>query len=338
MKGRWLAEIVCLGLGALTLRVPEAEARRSEITDLTPDFEHFQIILDRMPFGRPPPPAAMAPPAAASQALAEQALARQINMSCINITPNGATAIGFTDLAAKPPVNYYLLAGTSSGGWTVIDADYELEVAIIEKDGVRINLKLGKGPLDNAALQTLIAKADGTTSTLTEPVDPKENLLAKRRMEPVFKSATEQLMGMIASAPPGTAPPPLPISDNDDLAEDTRHAFTNQIVIYDDDDAQTVTHKENVAWIKDDMRKSLEKEGGTGSSYLKRLYERQKEIEQKRNAETEKLRHLAETAAKEKVEAEFKAINERLAAEGIPAIEPDGFIEPAETIEPTEPK
>ena len=78
----------------------------------------------------------------------QQKLAKQVNMSCVNITPEGATAIGFTDLSEKPPINYYLLVGATGGGWTVVDADYDDEWAQIQKENVTITLKLGKGLID----------------------------------------------------------------------------------------------------------------------------------------------------------------------------------------------
>ena len=118
-------------------------------------FSHYQPILDRMPFGVPPPNFDAAPvdPAVAKseeEAKAEQQkLAKQVNMSAVNVTPEGGTAIGFTDLSAKPPVNYYLLVGASADGWKVAAADYDEETATLEKDGVSITLKLGKGLVES---------------------------------------------------------------------------------------------------------------------------------------------------------------------------------------------
>jgi hypothetical protein len=82
-----------------------------------PPFSHFEPILERMPFGELPDKfgESVAPDAGKQEALLkaqQEILARKINMSAINITPDGSTAIGFTDLTAKPPANYYLLVGT----------------------------------------------------------------------------------------------------------------------------------------------------------------------------------------------------------------------------------
>jgi len=120
----------------------------------SPAFGHYQPILDRMPFGELPSnfnavPVDPATVKSEEQVKADQQkLAKQINMSAVNVTPDGATAIGFTDLSDKTPINYYLLVGTTAGGWTVVSADYDEETATIEKDGVSITLKLGKGLID----------------------------------------------------------------------------------------------------------------------------------------------------------------------------------------------
>lgn len=115
-----------------------------------PPFSHYQPILERMPFGELPDNFGQEvdPNAAKEDArlkIEQEKLARSINMSAVNVTPQGETAIGFTDLSVKPPASYYLVVGDEAGGWKVLSADYEEETAEIEKDGVTIALKLGKG-------------------------------------------------------------------------------------------------------------------------------------------------------------------------------------------------
>jgi hypothetical protein len=119
-----------------------------------PSFAHYQPILDRMPFGSPPAHFGDAPVdqaalmTAAQEKAEQQALAKQVTMSAVNVTPGGATAVGFTDRAANPPVNHYLRVGESADGWTLKDADFDSEFATLEKDGVAITLKLGEGLVD----------------------------------------------------------------------------------------------------------------------------------------------------------------------------------------------
>jgi len=142
-------------------------------------FSNYQPILDRMPFGALPanfgqvvPEPSQAQDAAQIQA-EQQKLAKQINMSCVNVTPDGTTAIGFTDLDAKPPVNYYLLVGATAGGWSVVAADYDEEWAQISKDGVTITLKLGKGLIDAPPVHAIAATAALTSSA--RPASPQSS-------------------------------------------------------------------------------------------------------------------------------------------------------------------
>lgn len=143
-------------------------------------FSDYQPILDRMPFGALP---ANFNPAAAEQTQTDaqveaqqQQLAKQVSMSCVNITPDGSTAVGFTDLSEKPPQNYYLRVGSDSRGWNVLAADYDGEWAQLEKDGVTITLKLGQGlidgPPDTSAAVAEAQPAETHAPETTAPADP----------------------------------------------------------------------------------------------------------------------------------------------------------------------
>ena len=136
-----------------------------------PPFSHYSVILDRKPFGDlSKANAADAVPtpdqAAIEQAKVEQALARQIDMVAVNRTPRGKIAVGFIDKGAKPPRNYYLNVGESSGGFTVAEADFVEETATIEKDGVSISLKLGKGMVPKKEA------GEGAEAATTTPAPP----------------------------------------------------------------------------------------------------------------------------------------------------------------------
>ena len=102
----------------------------------------YEGILERMPFGRPPPaPAA----AAATTAPPAPAIANQLVLCAINRTPGGGIAVGFVDNAQKPPRSYYLSVGENADGFVVVAADFEKETVIIDKDGVRVEISMGKG-------------------------------------------------------------------------------------------------------------------------------------------------------------------------------------------------
>ncbi len=161
-------------LSVISLAALTASAGRAARTEsyASPPFSHYEPILERMPFGELPAKFGQTidPNAAKQEALMkaeQQKLASRINMSAVNITPQGATAIGFTDLSAKPPVSYYLLVGAEAGGWTVKSADYDAETAEIEKDGISISLQLGKGLVENATASPPPSKAPAPNAALT---------------------------------------------------------------------------------------------------------------------------------------------------------------------------
>ena len=143
-----------------------------------PPFSHYAVILDRKPFGdlsKTASAEAVPQPdqAVIEQAKEEQALARQVDMVAVNRTPRGKIAVGFIDKGAKPPRNYYLNVGESSGGFTVVEADFVEETATIEKEGVSIMLKLGKGmiPKKEEGEGTDTASTPSAAST-TQPSSP----------------------------------------------------------------------------------------------------------------------------------------------------------------------
>ena len=111
-------------------------------------FAPYQAIIDRMPFGVPPPDPAgcggVLTPEAAEQQQQQQELAKKIGMCAVNIA-EGAVKVGFIDNGQNPPRSYYLAVGESRDGFKVLEADWEGESATIERDGVTVSLKLGEG-------------------------------------------------------------------------------------------------------------------------------------------------------------------------------------------------
>ena len=130
-----------------------------------PAFARYRSIIDRMPFGEPPPnfdPTAAPGSAAAAAAEAEaaggmteeqrteeeQKLASSVRVSVLNITPAGRTMVGFTDSSAKPPAHYYLPVGGERDGWMVKEADPATEKVKLAKGELEVTLKLGEGSSD----------------------------------------------------------------------------------------------------------------------------------------------------------------------------------------------
>ena len=74
----------------------------------------------------------------------QEQLQSAIHFSAINVTPDGATAVGFTDNSnPKTPVHYYLKKGEERDGWKVEEADAKAATMTIVKGDVEVTLTLG---------------------------------------------------------------------------------------------------------------------------------------------------------------------------------------------------
>ena len=136
-------------------------------------LERYQSIIDRQMFGPLPPgfdptksPSEVSKSAAAEsekQLTQEQEkLQSSIRFSVINVTPEGKTAVGFTDNSdPKAPVHYYLKVGEKRNGWEVKEADAQAATMTIAKGEIEVSLSLG----GNSAKDGGTAKAEGGGSS-----------------------------------------------------------------------------------------------------------------------------------------------------------------------------
>ena len=118
-------------------------------------LERYQSIIDRHPFGMPPP--GFDPTVDPSQAVvrggpdeaertAEQAqLAAAIRLSAIIVSPDGTATVGFSDVSdPKAPKNYCLKKGETQNSWTVKEIDPVKETMTVEREGIEVTLKCGE--------------------------------------------------------------------------------------------------------------------------------------------------------------------------------------------------
>ena len=128
-------------------------------------ISRYQSIIDRQMFGPLPPgfdPTKSPNEVQKMSSKEEKQLTQEqeklqsaIHFSVINVTPEGATAVGFTDNSdPKTPKHYYLKVGEERDGWTVKDANAEEATMTIVKGEIEVSLTLGGNS----------AKGGGTTS------------------------------------------------------------------------------------------------------------------------------------------------------------------------------
>lgn len=116
---------------------------RASTVYTNPPFEHFSVILERMPFGVPPPPPPSPPPQAPEPETNAQmdAFLKQHRLCALTRTPQGI-GVGFIETTGDQPRTYFLLVGDTLDGYRVYAADYQSETVIMEKDGERFTLAL----------------------------------------------------------------------------------------------------------------------------------------------------------------------------------------------------
>lgn len=146
-----------------------------------PPFARYQSIIDRQPFGAPPPgfdPNQLASNASKTQADAksgtelskeQEQLQKTVSFSILNIETGGRVMVGFTDKSdAKAPRHYYLPVGGTSDGWTVKSADPAANTMVIEKDSIELTLGLGSESVSGGAS----APAAGAPAPSVTPRSP----------------------------------------------------------------------------------------------------------------------------------------------------------------------
>jgi hypothetical protein len=132
----------------------EDEAQQEE---QAPTYERYRSIVDRAPFGVPPPdfnpqaipgsPATGGVGGEAGGMTAEeisqeaQRLISEVQVSVLSFTPNGNTMVGFTDKVNQR--NYYLKVGSDKDGWKVVSADRSAQSVVLSKDGVEATIQVG---------------------------------------------------------------------------------------------------------------------------------------------------------------------------------------------------
>ncbi len=119
-------------------------------------YERYQTIVERQMFGQPPegfdptvPPSEVSRTKGDVRSEVEltkeqEKVKKAIYFSVINVTPEGDTAVGFTDNSMpKEPKHYYLKVGEERDGWKVLEADLAAKSMRIVKDEIEVSLTLG---------------------------------------------------------------------------------------------------------------------------------------------------------------------------------------------------
>ena len=174
-------------------------------------YERYQSIVDRQMFGPLPPgfdPTKSPNEVQKSSSKEEKQLTQEqeklqssIHFSVINVTPEGDTAVGFTDNSdPKAPVHYYLKVGEKRNGWEVKEADASEATMTIAKGEIEVSLKLG----GNSAKDGAATARAGVASAPSASSPPRPGLLGgslrSRRMMRQKQAEEAQAQAQAAAA------------------------------------------------------------------------------------------------------------------------------------------
>lgn len=180
-----------------------ASVAASAVAERQP-FSRYQTILDRQMFGELPAdfdPTKMPSEVQRTSSKQGQELTKEqeklqssIHFSAINVTPEGATAVGFTDNSnPKTPVHYYLKVGETRDGWKVLQADAKTATMTIAKGDIEVSLSIG-GNSGKGGGQTKArtAEAGESGSGMLRTLRGRRALREKREADAIRKMREEQ--------------------------------------------------------------------------------------------------------------------------------------------------
>ena len=278
---------------------------------VNPGFERFKTIMDRNPFGRPPPGFDPDAPGgavdvrgganggvdAAAEVEAseiEQQIISSVRVSMLNVTPAGKINVGFTDSSVQPPRNYLLEVGEKREGceWQVVDADTEKLTVKLSKDGVEATLMLGGGSgasSDAKKEGEEAAKAPGAGPMPGPGMRPGMPMLGMRR-PPIAGAA-----GPVAAGAPGGATEGM---SGLDVARARRQERLKQMQVEAEQQRQAA---EQAKREREQERQEREQAAEERKAQLAQLMQIQEELRRQREekeklAEAEAARQAAEAA------------------------------------------
>jgi hypothetical protein len=198
------------------------------------DFSRYELIIEREPFGSPPPPR---PKDAAPKPSAPPPVSFVKNLKLVAISDTRlGVKVGFLDVGQRPPKSYYLAVGQSEDGIEVLEADYDAEGALLRKGTQQDWLYMKSGPSGgsgsgggatgasaappkNAAAASSVLSSGSRRNYYARRLERRKEILEERRKadeerqkkgaEELRKQLREYNLDLIRAR--GEKGPPLPI-------------------------------------------------------------------------------------------------------------------------------
>lgn len=200
-------------MAAPTAAAPASTVSPANTPPAPVSFDHYAIILTRMPFGDEQAAAAAAAAAVVAAQPQAESFTKNLKMSAITRNRfNGRVQIGLANTVTKK--SYFLYEGDSEDGIELVKADYENEKALLKKGEEEVWMDM------NAA--TVVVA--GTTKPATAPIPGRRGAVVPRGSTPpaeppksafktpeaLEKHLKEYQMDLIRAG--GNKGPPLPMA------------------------------------------------------------------------------------------------------------------------------
>ena len=145
-----------------------------------PGFDRYQIILDRKPFGDPPPPAAT--PRPTPPVSPQQSFARTIRLTALLETDEGELRVGFVN--SQNNDSFFLRVGEQHDGIELVSASYEDEEAVLRRGSEMAIVNFDTGNVEPITQQQHTDRVRARQTSYEERRRARREAAEQRRREP----------------------------------------------------------------------------------------------------------------------------------------------------------
>lgn len=145
-----------------------------------PEFSRFRVILDRKPFGDPPP--APAPSRPTPPVSPQQSFARTIRLTALFETADGELSVGLVN--SQNNDSFFLRVGESHDGIELVSASYDDEEAILRRGSEMAVVSFDTGSVEPITQQQHADRVRERQSSYEERRRARREAAEQRRREP----------------------------------------------------------------------------------------------------------------------------------------------------------
>lgn len=145
-----------------------------------PGFDRYQVILDRKPFGDPPPPSAEPPPQRVIPP--EQSFARTLRLSALYEVEGGELSVGLVNSVGNE--SFVLRVGESHNGIELVSASYEDEEAVLRRGSEMAIIKLADGNIEAITQEQHRERVQQRQTSYEDRRRARREAMERRRAQP----------------------------------------------------------------------------------------------------------------------------------------------------------